>query len=114
MQRNGFTIIELIVIIVVIAILASISIIGYGTWRDQAAETEVKTDLHSAAVALESYKNFNSIYPTSLPTTFRGSNNVTTTLNGTCLQAVSKARPGIKMHIELSSGGDLVNGECAV
>lgn len=53
-SKNGFTIVELIVVIAVIAILAGLVIVGYGQWRSNLTNSEVKNDLSAAATAMDS------------------------------------------------------------
>lgn len=57
-KSNGFTIIELIVVIVVIGILSSIVIIGYGGWRRSTISTRVKSDLGGVSSAMEDSRTF--------------------------------------------------------
>lgn len=65
MKRNGFTIVELLIVIVVIAILAAISIVAYNGIQQRAREAEASTALSQAKKKLELYKIDNSSYPTS-------------------------------------------------
>lgn len=76
---RGFTIVELIIMIAVIALLASITIFGFGSWRSRTATTEVKSALTNLATSLKSEMNFNSAYPSSIPSTYRPSDGVTIT-----------------------------------
>lgn len=64
--RRAFTIVELMVVIVVIGILASITIVSYGMWRYNIAETTVENDITGATTGLSSYMNFNGNYPPNL------------------------------------------------
>lgn len=65
--RRGFTVVELLVVIVVIGILAGISIVSYGAWRHSAIAAKVKSDLNNVASAMESARNFNNTYPSTVP-----------------------------------------------
>lgn len=47
--RNGFTIVELLIVIVVIAILAAVSFVAYSGIQNKAADTAVKSDLSQAS-----------------------------------------------------------------
>jgi len=65
MKSKAFTLAELIVVISVIGILATITVIGYGNWRQSVDESVIKSDLQAVTVAMENYRNFNSEYPGS-------------------------------------------------
>lgn len=65
LRGNGFTIIELIVVIVAIAVLASMSVFGYSSWRLRTARTEVKNELMNASLALQQNVNLTNTYPAS-------------------------------------------------
>lgn len=64
-KLSGFTIVELLIVIVVIAILATISVVVYRGIQDRANDTTVKSDLSSAAKALEMIKVERGKYPSS-------------------------------------------------
>ncbi|MDQ1746661.1 MAG: type pilus assembly protein PilA [Frankiaceae bacterium] len=52
---RGFTLVELITVMVIIGVLAAIAIPLFLNQRSTAFETQVKSDLHNAAIAEESY-----------------------------------------------------------
>lgn len=79
-RTKGFTIIELIVVISIVAILATISIVGYGSWRTSVISAQVKSDLNAAASAMESARTFGNGYPLTLPSTVTPSTNISLTL----------------------------------
>ena len=62
---NGFTIVELLIVIVVIAILAAISIVAYNGIQSRAKDAERQNDMGAIKKALELYYVDNSSYPTS-------------------------------------------------
>lgn len=64
--KDGFTIVELIVVIVVIAILVSLTAVGYGYLRDRTYDATITTDLQSVASAMGSYKAAKGTYPKDL------------------------------------------------
>lgn len=64
-RKNGFTIVELIVVIAIIAVLTGIAILSYGAWRKSALEAQVKSDLNAAAGEMESVRNFGEGYPSN-------------------------------------------------
>jgi prepilin-type N-terminal cleavage/methylation domain-containing protein len=61
--RNGFTIVELLVVVVVIAILAAISIVAYNGITGRAVETSMKSDLRNVETAVELDRITTGSYP---------------------------------------------------
>ncbi len=76
----GFTIVEMIIVIIVIAILATITMISFGKFRQDALTTAVQSDLRTAATTMESAKTHLNEYPSTLPSNFSASNNSVVTL----------------------------------
>jgi prepilin-type N-terminal cleavage/methylation domain-containing protein len=69
MQRNisdGFTIVELLVVIVVIGVIASISIISYTGISQQAISASIKADLNNASKQLKLFQTQKGYYPVSI------------------------------------------------
>ena len=56
-RRNGFTLIELMVVIVVIAILAGLTVGGYAQYRRRAREQMMISNLQGIAAALNDYND---------------------------------------------------------
>lgn len=52
-NKNGFTIVELLVVVVVIAILASITTVAYGGLQQQARDVKRKDDVHKIVQAMQ-------------------------------------------------------------
>lgn len=61
--RNGFTIVELLIVIVVIAILAAITIVAFNGIQNRANDSAVQGDLKNIAKLFEVYKVDNGRYP---------------------------------------------------
>lgn len=74
---QGFTIIELVVVISIIGILAAISIVSYSSWKQKTTIAQLKSDLNGAVSALENSRTFNNTYPSTVPSTFVPSSGVT-------------------------------------
>ena len=117
LKNKGFTLIELIVVIIVLSILAAIVMIGYGTWRITVANKEVQSDLQLAASAMENARDFGSGYPTSIPSTFRNSPNVTVSYfsgdsGSFCITGTSTVVPSVSYYVNSSSGSKPLAGTC--
>lgn len=67
-RQNGFTIVELLIVIVVIAILAAISIVAYNGIQNRANDSSVNADLSTIAKKIELFRADNGRYPTALNT----------------------------------------------
>jgi len=55
-QTNGFTIVELLIVIVVIGILAAITIVAFNGVQDKAKRASLQADVSSAVKTLEQYR----------------------------------------------------------
>jgi|SRR5690606_14219296 prepilin-type N-terminal cleavage/methylation domain-containing protein len=119
-RRSAFTIVELVIVVTVIAILATLTAIGIGQWRDHVAETEVKSDLSSVQAGMEDARNREDGYPVFPDgTVFDGSNDtkdiftqskyvtityVRGTATGYCVDVRSKAKPNVYMFLDTAGG----------
>lgn len=117
-HSNGFTVVELAMIILVIGILVTVGTFGFGTWQRSIAGNTVKSDLTNVATAMENVKNFNNGYPTSLPTTFRPSDNVvislTVTSAGTfCINGYHLKQPSVRMSISSTEKNKVKDSLCS-
>ena len=114
-NKLGFTVIEMLVVIVILGILATISVFGYRGWQTGIAQREAKSDLSMLATAMQSAKNFGSGYPTSIPSTFKGSESLTIEYiggnsTGFCIEARSKRVSSVVFNIK--AGSDVAAGTC--
>jgi prepilin-type N-terminal cleavage/methylation domain-containing protein len=64
-SRQGFTIVELLVVIVVIGILAAISVVSYSGITHKAVTASLQSDLANASQQLNMYQVTNGSYPTA-------------------------------------------------
>ena len=64
--NNGFTIVELLVVIVVIGILAAITLVSYRGLTGKASESTIQADLANTKKQFELYKVEHNVYPTGL------------------------------------------------
>jgi alpha-tubulin suppressor-like RCC1 family protein len=115
---QGFTIIEVLVIVIIIGILAGMVTLGFTSWKKATADSVAKSDLNMIIVAMENAKNFGSGYPTSVPSSVKPSSGVTLTYEGGdstgyCVKAVTST--GNTLHVDTRNGGSatLQTGSCA-
>ncbi len=76
-QHQGFTLIEILIVVAIIAILASVVLVGLGPTQQQGRDARRLSDLREVQTALELYYNQNGSYPsasdwTSLTTALTG------------------------------------------
>lgn len=64
-ELNGFTIVELLVVIVVIGILAAITVVSYVGITKKANAAVLQSDLSNSASKLKMFYAENGIYPTA-------------------------------------------------
>ena len=65
-RQNGFTLIELMIVMVIITILAGIGLAVYGNSVQSAKEATLRTDLHGMREAIDQYYADKNHYPPSL------------------------------------------------
>lgn len=63
MERKGFTLIEILIVVAIIAILASIVLVGLGPTQALGRDSRRLSDLQEVQNALELYYNANGYYP---------------------------------------------------
>ena len=69
-NKNGFTIVELLIVIVVIGILAAITIVAFSAIQQQARDAERKAEMKTIEKAIQMYRIDNDGYPTCTNTTY--------------------------------------------
>lgn len=65
MNKKGFTLVELMVVMAIIAILATAGVSSYGSYIKRARDTARFADLKAIETALISYQSVNGRYPSS-------------------------------------------------
>jgi prepilin-type N-terminal cleavage/methylation domain-containing protein len=92
-RGNGFTFVELLIVIVIIGILASVAIPKFRNTKDRAYVATLKSDLRHLATSQESYLyDYATYYDGAIPTPelgFDPSEGVTITLNAVTMSGWS-------------------------
>jgi len=66
-QRDGFTLIEILIVVAIIAILASVVLVGLGPTQQAGRDARRLSDLHEVQTGLELFYNKCGYYPGSAP-----------------------------------------------
>lgn len=84
-NKQGFTLIELLVAMAIIGILVAIAMPQYIAYRRSGVDTQMKSDVKNAAMAMESYYGVKYLYPTTpgeiVPFGFRQTQGVSLVIN---------------------------------
>ena len=84
-NEQGFTLLELMVVVAVLGILMAIAIQQFSLYRSRATDAAMRSDLKNAALAMESYYGEFLDYPASVNALrlvgYRNTNGVTLTIN---------------------------------
>ena len=116
-RTQGFTIVELLIVVVVIAILAAITIVAYSGIQSRARDSSVKQAINTVSKKLKAYKIENSeTLPATLAeigitdntsVTYQYWLNTNVTPNISCATATSG-----DYSYQVASSGDVVQGSC--
>ena len=79
-KTEGFTLVEVLVVVTIISVLASIAAVSYSRFIKQSRDTRRKTDVEQIRAAIELYRNFKGAYPT--PGMTFGSSSITDVVGG--------------------------------
>jgi prepilin-type N-terminal cleavage/methylation domain-containing protein len=117
--NEGFTIVELLIVIVVIGILAAITITSYSGINQRAIDVAIRSELNNAIKVISMEYTSTGLVPTTFPADFKYANNVGLSLASTgnvnvfCIniQNLNNSNP-IYMYY-LSSDGVVSSGSCS-
>lgn len=113
-QKNGFTIVELLIVIVVIAILAAITVVAYNGIQARAKSTQLQSKLNGVYKKIEAYNAEFGSYPATQSGTLAisSSSNAMVYVDANCpwptgTTTVTKTTtwvPGVDMTLPQSNG----------
>lgn len=108
--KQGFTLIEMLVVISLIGILAALGMVSFSSVQKQARDTTRKSDLKQYQTATENYANANNgSYPTATTAQTAASGTYCTALNiGTCPRDPKNVAPYRYMYISDAAGVNYV------
>lgn len=114
-NKQGFTIVELLIVVVVIAILAAITIVAYNGIQNRAKLSKLQSDIRSVHRLIEAFNAEKGYYPRT-NTAALGSGNIART-DDNCAYGSSQADwiPEINVSLPQSAGdalGGAGNGGC--
>jgi len=115
-QSQGLTLLELLVVIAVMGVLAAIVFQQFPIYRSRSIDTQMRADLKSAAMAMESYFADFQSYPTSVSgirtVGFRQTSGVTLSINITSPSTftLTASKPsGTQASFTFNSSTGLIN-----
>ncbi len=65
-NAKGFSLLELLVVVAIVGLLAAIAIPQFSSYGTRAVDSQMKSDLKNAALAMDSYFAEHKVYPTSV------------------------------------------------
>ncbi|HEB72100.1 MAG TPA: prepilin-type N-terminal cleavage/methylation domain-containing protein [Nitrospirae bacterium] len=67
-KKEGFTLVELLIVVAIIGILAAIAIPQFAAYREKAYCSAIKSDLANLAISEEAYFTDNNVYTATVAT----------------------------------------------
>lgn len=113
---RGFSLIELLMVVAVISLLVAIAIVQFASYKAKGVDSQMKSDLKNAAIAMESYFAELQAYPTTVAALsgvgFTPSVGTTIFINvtsGTTFTLTAAAPNGTQPSFTLNSATGLIN-----
>ena len=66
---HGFSLLEIVVVVAIIGLLTAIAVPQFMSYRSEAIDAQLKSDLRNAAIAIEAYYAKKSVLPASVAET---------------------------------------------
>ena len=115
-SRQGFTLIEVLMVVAVIGLLVAIAIPQFIAYKARGVDTQMKSDLKNAATAMESYFAEKQAYPNTVAALvavgFSPTGGVTVTItvtSSTTFTLTASAPSGTQPSFTLNSATGLIN-----
>lgn len=110
-KNNGFSLIELLVVISIIAVLSALLMANFMGARERARDAQKISDLESIKTALRMYYNDNQFYPSDfrvIAPDYIGSISTDATYNYTLIDSDSYV---LRVNLEAGAGDDDINSQ---
>ena len=107
--NDGFTIVELLIVIGIIGILAAITVVAFNGVQQRAKSSKAQADISNVNKLVQAYKATNGEYPITAPALFAGYNTSTARTDINCGGGSKQSDwvPGISSSLPQSGTGSI-------